>query len=113
MPKKKHHKTAPPVSSAALRGRAERAMQEGRFQQGLELAKQLHKSEPTPAHQDLVRRAYLGRARQLRNQGHTRDAAAVLRAALAFDHAAPAWLGQVAAELAQVGEVKEGSGWPP
>ncbi len=107
MPKKKHHKTAPPVSSAALRGRAERAMQEGRFQQGLELAKQLHKSEPTPAHQDLVRRAYLGRARQLRGQGHTRDAAAVLRAALVFDHATPAWLEQVAAELAHVGEVKE------
>ncbi len=82
-------------------------MEEGRFQQALELAKQLHKSEPTPLHQDLVRRAYLGRARQLRGQGHTRDAATVLRAALAFDHATPVWLEQIAAELAQVGDVKE------
>ncbi len=54
-----------------------------------------------------MRRAYLGRARQLHTQGHTRGAATVLRAALIFDHATPAWLEQVAAELAQVGEVKE------
>ncbi len=82
-------------------------MREGRFQQGLELAKQLHKFEPTPAHKELVRRAYLGRARQLRVQGQTRDAATVLRAALAFDRGASAWLERIAAELALVGEVKE------
>ncbi|HVS39015.1 MAG TPA: hypothetical protein VMS17_25880, partial [Gemmataceae bacterium] len=107
MSRHKHYKAAAPISSATVRSRAERALQEGRFQQGLELAKQLHKSEPTPEHQELVRRAYLGRARQLRGQGQTRDAATVLRAALAFDRATSAWLEQIAAELAQAGEVKE------
>src|SRR5438094_436927 len=90
-----------------IKARAERAMQEGRFQQALELTKQVYKAEPTPAHQELVRGAYLGRARQLRTAGHARDAAAVLRAALAFDGTTPAWLEQVALELARCGEVQE------
>jgi tetratricopeptide (TPR) repeat protein len=105
--KKKHHKFTSAPSGAVLKGRVEKAMGEGRFQQGLELAKQLHKSEPTPAHLELVKRAYLGRARQLRTQGHSRDAATVLRAALLVDRTTPAWLEQVAAELVQTGEVKE------
>src|SRR5207302_11508757 len=45
--------------------------------------------------------------RQLPTAGHARDAAAVLRAALAFDGTTPAWLEQVALELARCGEVQE------
>src|ERR1700674_5290012 len=34
-----------------LEGRVHKALREGRTQQALELAKQLHKHEPSPAHQ--------------------------------------------------------------
>jgi tetratricopeptide (TPR) repeat protein len=81
-------------------------MREGRFQQALELTKQLYKAEPTPAHQEMLRQAYLGRARQLRTQGQIRDAVTVLHAALAVDRTTPVWLEQVAEELARCGEVK-------
>ena len=80
-------------------------MREGRFQQALELTKQLYKAEPTPAHQEMLRQAYLGRARQLRTQGQIRDAVTVLHAALAVDRTTPVWLEQVAEELARCGEV--------
>jgi tetratricopeptide (TPR) repeat protein len=103
--KKKHRTpTAPP--GPVVKGRAEKAIREGRFQQALELTKQLYKAEPTPAHQELVRQAYLGRASQLRTQGNPRDALTVLQAALVFDHTTPVWLEQVAVELARCGEVK-------
>jgi tetratricopeptide (TPR) repeat protein len=82
-------------------------VREGRFQQALELAKQVHKLEPTPAHRELVKQAYLGRARQLRESGHTRDAATVLQAARQFGDGDPAWLGQLAKELAACGEVRQ------
>ena len=107
MAKKKHHQFTAPPSPAVLKERVERAMREGRFQQALELAKQLHKSEPTQVQLELVKQAYLGRARQLRTQGHSRDAAVVLRAALAVDRTTPAWLDQIAVELTQCGELKE------
>jgi tetratricopeptide (TPR) repeat protein len=107
VPAKRKHRGAEAATPALLRARVERAAREGRFQQALELAKQLHKQEPSPPHLELLRRAYLGRARQLRGQGHTRDAVTVLRAALAVDRSNAEWLGQIAAELAQSGEVKE------
>jgi hypothetical protein len=95
------------VSSAAdLRARAQRAAREGRTQQALELTKQLHKHEPTPGHLELLKRAYLARARQLRAQGHARDALTVLEAAQRID-AAPAYLEELALELAAGGAVRQ------
>jgi hypothetical protein len=60
--KKKKHHAAPVLSEGELRRRAERAVAEGRYQQALELSKQLHKQVPTPANLQLLRGAYLGRA---------------------------------------------------
>ncbi len=105
MAKKKHRTPiAPPWS--VIKRRAEKAIREGRFQQALDLVKQVHKAEPTPAHLELLRQAYLGRTRQLRTQGQTGNALTVLNAALMVDNTAPAWLEQVAEEMARCGEVK-------
>lgn len=93
-----------PVPSAEVMARARRALNEGRSQQALELAKQLYKDEATPAHKDLLRTAYLERARQLRKQGYTRDAAAVLDNALHLGDGDPGWLAKVAEEFAAAGE---------
>jgi tetratricopeptide (TPR) repeat protein len=102
---KKHKFHQPAVRSTdELQARVERARHEGRFQQALELAKQLHKAEPTPAHRELLKEVYLGRAGQLRAQGHTRDAATVLEAAARVEEGNPAWLERLAAELARLGE---------
>ncbi len=100
--KHKHHKQSA-GEPAVLRPRIERARAEGRFQQALELAKQLHKYHPTPEHRDLLEDVYLGRARQLRSQGHNREALTVLEAALRVDETTPAWLEQVAGEMARAG----------
>jgi tetratricopeptide (TPR) repeat protein len=83
----------------------EKALREGRFQQALELAKELYTQEPVPTHRDLLRQAYLGRGRQLREAGHDRDAVTVLRVGLNAVEPSANWLGQVAAELALCGEV--------
>jgi tetratricopeptide (TPR) repeat protein len=101
---KKHKHRKPAADSlAVLRSRSERARAEGRFQQALELAKQLYKRQPTPEYRELLKDVYLGRARQLRSQGQTRDALTVLETALRVDETTPAWLEQVAAEMARAG----------
>lgn len=107
MPKHKHQRSRAAPTGADLRARVLRARNEGRFQQALELAKQLHKGEPTPEHLELLKECALGRARQLRGQGADRDAVTMLEAALRYDEATPAWLAQVAEELAQSGGVKQ------
>src|SRR5262249_21222970 len=62
--------------------------------------------EPTPAHKDLLRTAYRERARQLREQGHTRDAATVLENLIALCDDAPAdAILQLARELARNGSI--------
>jgi tetratricopeptide (TPR) repeat protein len=91
------------ATSERLGPRVDRAVSEGRFQQALELAKQLHKYEPSPAHLELLKKTYLGRARQLHGSGYDRDATTVLEAAVRIDAANAAWLEQVAAELAACG----------
>ncbi len=101
---KKHHKPAPP-SAVDLKARVERTRHEGRYQQALELVKQLYKAEPTPAHLELVKDTYLQRAGQLRSQGYTRDAATALEAASRLDEKNPLWLEKLAGELAQCGDV--------
>jgi tetratricopeptide (TPR) repeat protein len=105
--KKKKQHAAPPLSAGELRRRAERAVAEGRFQQALELSKQLHKQVPTPANLQLLRDAYLGRARQLRSHGFSRDALTTLQAGLSVAGQDQPWLEQVAEELAASGEVNQ------
>jgi tetratricopeptide (TPR) repeat protein len=102
---RKQHRLAT-SSPADLKPRIDRARREGRFQQALELAKQLHKYEPTPTHTELLKEVYLGRARQLWEQGHSRDAGTVLEVAQRLDPANPAWLELLANELARCGEVQ-------
>jgi tetratricopeptide (TPR) repeat protein len=105
--KKKHKRPGwADTSPAALRARIDRAVSEGRFQQALELAKQLHKDTPTPENRELLHTTYLGRARQLRQQGSTRDAVTVLHAALGPPGLVPSWKQQIAEELAACGDAK-------
>jgi tetratricopeptide (TPR) repeat protein len=106
--KKAKKRSAAPLPD--LKTRTCRALREGRFQAALELVKELARQEPGPEHQALVREAYLGRGRQLRGQGQTRDAVTVLRAALALPDPEPAWREQLAEELAACGEVREALG---
>jgi tetratricopeptide (TPR) repeat protein len=93
-------------SPAVLRSRVERAAEEGRYQHALELAKQLYKQDASPTHRDLLQRAQLGRAQQLRQQGYLRDAQAVLENALPLAEGNPAWLERLAEELARCGSVR-------
>ena len=90
----------------ALKPRIDRAVSEGRFQQALELAKQLYKSEPTPDHLALLKKAYLGRGKELHERGANQDAATTLDAAVRIDPDNAAWLEQLAVELARCGAVE-------
>ncbi len=102
--RKKHHHTIRPPTLAEVRARAERAVQEGRYQHALELAKQVHKEQPTPENQAFLFDVYLGRARQLRGQNYLRDAATVLNAAAPLAEGNPARLVSLAEELALAGD---------
>jgi tetratricopeptide (TPR) repeat protein len=104
--KKPKHRSAPHLPPAALKGRVQKAMQEGRFQQALELGKQLYKQDPTPPNRELLQQIYLRRAQQLRQQGHTRDARTVLENALQLGATSPPWLEQLAEELAANGDTR-------
>ena len=95
----KHHQQQGPASTAVLKARVERTRREGRFQQALELVKQLHKAEPTPQHLDLLKDTYFQRAAQLRSQGYTKDAATVLEVAARLDEKNPSWLEKIAGEM--------------
>jgi tetratricopeptide (TPR) repeat protein len=90
-----------------LRARAERAIGEARYQHAVELGKQLHKEDPSPTHRDLLFRAYLGRAQQLRKQGNTHDAQSVLIQAAQLTGNDPARLASVAEELALCGASRQ------
>jgi tetratricopeptide (TPR) repeat protein len=67
------------------------------------LGKQLNKQDPSPAHRDLLRTVYLGRAQQLRKLGYTRDAQSVLETGVQLAGGDPAWLERLAEELALCG----------
>src|SRR5262249_42730092 len=104
--RKKHKhagRAAAPLSPAVLKDRIERALQEQRTQQALELARALSKQDPSPLSKDLLEKACLARARQLRGQGHDRDARLVLENAAQLD-GNPAFLEQVAQEMAAAGD---------
>jgi tetratricopeptide (TPR) repeat protein len=102
--RKRPHLTAPATD---LLPRVLRALNEGRSQQALELSKVLFRREPTPEHRELLRRAYLDRGRDLRERGAGRDSVIVLKAALESQGNDPAWLTQLAEQLAQSGALQE------
>src|SRR5262249_45064995 len=76
---KKHHAPAP-ISFPVLKARIDKAVAEGRFQQALELARQLHKQQPSPESLELLKMVSLGRVRQLHDQKYDRDALTMLDA---------------------------------
>lgn len=106
MAKKHKSSHATVFSPAVLKERVDRAVREDRYQQALDLAKQLYKHEPTPAHQELLHKVYLGRARQLRLRGYLKDARTVLDNALQLADNNPARLEEVLTELAACGDIK-------
>jgi tetratricopeptide (TPR) repeat protein len=95
------------ASPQDLRGRADRAIREGRTQQALDLVKTLYRHEPTAEHRELVRQAYLARGRDLRERGAERDSLIVLKAAAESQGDDPGWLVQLAPELAISGGIAE------
>lgn len=95
---------AVPPSPADSRRRIDKAVEEGRFQQALDLTKRLHADEPTPEHRQLLIQVYFGRAKQLRREGRTKDAAIVLDNLPALLGDDPAVRAQLAEELAACGE---------
>ncbi|MFO0843522.1 MAG: tetratricopeptide repeat protein [Gemmataceae bacterium] len=101
--KHKHHAWVP--SGHDLAARVERTRREGRFQQALDLAKQLHRDEPTVEHLDLLKDTYLKRAEQLSAQGHPRDAATTLEAASRLDEKNLSWLGKLIEPMGRTGEI--------
>jgi tetratricopeptide (TPR) repeat protein len=103
--KHKHHYWQSP-KPADLRSRVDVAVEEGRFQQALELTKQIFKENPSPDHRALLHKVYMGRARQLRQQGATRDALTVLFAARQPQGLTPEWKRQIAEEMAACGDAQ-------
>ena len=107
----KHFKTQKFASSpATVQVRIEKAMREGRFQQALELAKQLFKYEPNDDHKAILKKAYIGRAEELRDRGADKDAAIVLEFAVRVDPDDTAWVQQIAVELARCGAAQSSLG---
>jgi tetratricopeptide (TPR) repeat protein len=92
------------LSLPVPKARLQEALDEGRFQHALELARSLAKQDPSEAAQELLRQATLGRGRQLREHGKTRDAAVVLDCAARLS-GEPTFLAEVARELADCGQV--------
>jgi tetratricopeptide (TPR) repeat protein len=92
---------------ADLLGRVEKALREGRSKQALELAKILAHQSPTSAHQELLRRAYLARGRELRERGAERDFLTVLKSAAESQGDDPAWLAQLAEQFTLGGATAE------
>jgi tetratricopeptide (TPR) repeat protein len=109
VPKRPKQRLESSVSTATLRARAERAAGEARYQQALELAKQLYKGDPSAGHRDLSLTAHLGRAQQLRKQGYRRDAQILLENAAQLAGNDPAWLERLAGELALCGAPRRAS----
>lgn len=79
MSKKHHHGAQVFGTPEGLAARVRRAIQEEKFQQALDLAKQLYKQEPQPANQQLLIEAYFGRARQQRLRGQAKDSVITLQ----------------------------------
>lgn len=93
------------LSSSEIEARVQQALREGRTQQALELARNLFKQDRSPAHLELVQKATLERARQLRSQGYARDAGTLL--ANAAELGGQDFLREVTLEMARCGEVRQ------
>ncbi len=104
MSKKHKHGPAHPPYTQDVKSRIERTRREGRYQQALDLVKQLHRAEPTPENLELLKDTYVQRAVQLRESGHNRDAANVLDVASHLDEKNAAWISRLAAEMALCGD---------
>lgn len=94
-----------PLTAAEQTARWQRAVAEGRFQQALDLAKQLYTAGPSPESLERLKESYFGRAIQLREQGQIRDAATVLEVAARHDAGNADWLGRLAREMAGCGDL--------
>jgi len=103
----KHNEKPAAPSVADLKMRLERSRSEGRLQQSLELAKQVYAAEQTRANLDVLKAIYVQRAEQLRQMGQLRDAATVLEVASCYDDHDPAWLSQLAEQMALCGDSKK------
>ena len=86
------------------KARIERTRRDGRYQQALELVKQLYRYEPTPEHLELLKDTYLQRGLQLHAMGSVRDAATVFEVASQLDEKNRTWLERLAAEMARCGD---------
>ena len=102
MSKRPNNQATPYTADA--KARIERTRNEGRYQQALELVKQLYKYEPTPDHLELLKDTYLQRALQLHTMGAVRDAATVLEVASRFDDTNRVWIERLAKEMARCGD---------
>jgi tetratricopeptide (TPR) repeat protein len=91
------------ATPTALPDRIARARSEGRTQQALELTRQFVKQSPSPDHDELLRQVLLERGTQLRQQGHTRDAATVFANALGHG-GSPEYRARIAEHLADCGD---------
>jgi tetratricopeptide (TPR) repeat protein len=98
----KRKKYGQPIAET-LQARIEKALTEKRTQQALELAKIVYRQAPTPANQELLKRASLARARDLATSGHDRDAAVILGNLAALDNN-PEFLADLAVGLADSGD---------
>jgi tetratricopeptide (TPR) repeat protein len=101
------HSTKSKSPAGDLPSRVRRALDERRSQRALELAKTLFRQEPTPAHRELLRQAYLARGKELRERGYHRDSLIVLRAAAESKGDDPPWLAKLAEEYALSGGIAE------
>lgn len=85
-----------------LKDRIARARAEGRTQQALEFARQLHKKEPTPENKLLLRAVTMERGEHLGRQGHLKDAVQLFTNALNLDDSLETKL-EIACRLAKLG----------
>lgn len=95
-----------PLATDDLKARVQKARTEGRYQQALELVKQLHKADPSSANLELLKDTYFHRAVQLRTMGYSRDAATVLDVASRLDDKNAAWITKLADEMGRCGDVQ-------
>jgi len=105
--RKSNTAATPHVTLSQVKFRLARALNEGRFTQALELAKQVYRAEPSATNQDALFNAYLGRGRELRAQHKLRDAATTLQDVVRLVDGNPSRLLPLAEELAACGEPRQ------
>jgi tetratricopeptide (TPR) repeat protein len=84
-----------------------KAMNEGRFQTALDIAKRMARADATAENRQRLIDCYLGRARQLRNQGSFGDAINVLNTGLEQAKNEPGNVIRFAEDFARCGEIRK------